>query len=71
MSKEVRLGLFDPWSKSKPPVLQFMPQDGFWRLWTSYDSDLTKGTCIELHSDGTIMRQTILPDTTTIVTEVK
>jgi len=61
--KERRLGLIDAASRSKPPVLQFLPQDG-WRLWTTYNQELTKGTYIALHSDGTMQRVSVHNDYT-------
>ncbi len=54
MMKEVRLGLTDPLSITKPPVLQW--KNGQWRLWTAYNQMLTAGTYIALHTDGRMER---------------
>lgn len=54
MTKEVRLGLVDPISKSKPPILQWI--GGQWRLWTTYNFALTEGTYILLGDDGKLTR---------------
>jgi len=62
LSKEVRFGLFDPVSKSKPPFLQWI--GGQWRLWTAYNPSLTEGTYVILNQDGSLTRITQLPDGT-------
>jgi len=60
--KEIRFGIVDPISKSKPPFLQWI--GGQWRLWLAYNPTLTEGTFLILNDNGTITRRTILPDGT-------
>lgn len=54
LKKEVRLGLVDPISKSKPPILHWI--GGQWRLWTTYNQTLTEGTYILLGENGSLTR---------------
>lgn len=61
--KEVRYGL-EKSSQSKPPVLQYVPGSGHWRLWLAYNATLTKGTYLALHPQGEVERVTINPDET-------
>lgn len=71
MTKEVRLGLSNVFSQSKPPVLQFNPQVGHWRLWTAYNPTLELGTFIDLLPNGQLHRVTIKPDFTSSVTDME
>lgn len=70
MTKEIRLGLSNVFSQSKPPVLHFDPQHGRWRLWSSYNATLDKGTYIDLFPDGRMQRVTIRNDFTLDVTDL-
>ena len=54
--KTIRLGLTNI-SVSKSPILEFV--NDTWRVWTSYNPTLTKGTFIELGKDGSMTRHTI------------
>ena len=71
MTREVRLGLSQVFSQSKPPVLHFDPKHGCWRLWTAYNPDLTLGTYIDLLPNGQLHRVTINPDFTSSVTDME
>lgn len=64
MRTDIRLGLVDTLSKTKPPVLQWLQSDGLWRVWTMYNPTLTLGTRIVLNGDGSLRRITTLPDGT-------
>lgn len=59
--RERRLGLQAVLSKTKPPVLQFLPGQG-WRVWTAYNFNLSAGTYISLGDTGLMERVTIAPD---------
>jgi hypothetical protein len=56
MQKIIRLGITDI-AISKPPFLEWQGMN--WRVWTTYNTDLSSGVFVELFPDGTMQRNTL------------
>jgi hypothetical protein len=63
----IRLGLSD-FATSKPPIAEY--SNGQWRVWTSYNSDLSKGIFISLEQDGKMLLHNVAEETV-LVSELK